>query len=147
MGLVSNTTPGPQPISIQEDEGLARGPCLSLVWMPVLGNRAVWGLGGPRPPSTLLGVPSTARPATIIHLNFLPGPETRTGEVRAWRFREALCAHLLREAGMNTQKKILHPNPGVWQALHERYDPVPNCRPTQVLGSWSRPETNPELDL
>lgn len=112
MGLVSNITPGPQPASVQEDEGLAHGPHLSLVWMPVLGNRAVWGLGGPRPPSMLLGVPPSARLATIIHLNFLPGPETRTGEVRAWRFRETLCAHLLREAGMNTQKKIhLPPKP------------------------------------
>ena len=105
MGLVSNINPGPQPPSVQEDEGLAHGPHLSLVWMSVLGNRAVWELGEPRLSSTLLGVPSTARPATIIHLNSLPGPETRTGEAPAWRFPEALCAHLLREAGMNTQEE------------------------------------------
>lgn len=73
----AHASPSPQPASFHEDDGLADGPWLPLVWTPSPGNHAVWGLGGPKPPST-------AHPATVLHLNPLPHQESKAGEASAW---------------------------------------------------------------
>lgn len=100
MGPVSpaHSSPSPQPASFHEDEGLADGPWLPLVWTPSPGNHAVWGLGGPKPPST-------AHPATVLHLNPLPHRESKAGETSAREIPEPLCAPLQREPGMDTQEE------------------------------------------